>query len=89
MSFQSFGFLAFLLVTVSVCLAAARWDRSIAAECLTLACLVFYIIGGGWAALLVLVLGLAVSAAAVRVLTTPELSGPGGRGTAFPGPPPP
>ena len=85
MSFQSFGFLAFLLVTVSVCLAAARWDRSIAAECLTLACLVFYIIGGGWAALLVLVLGLAVSAAAVRVLTTPDFRiQPGGDGpTAY------
>ena len=73
MNFQSFGFLAFLAVTAAVCLGAARWDRRIAAGCLTLACLVFYIIGGGWAALLVLVLGLAVSAAAVRYLTTPDI----------------
>ena len=73
MSFQSFGFLAFLMVTAAVCLGAARWDRDIAAECLTLACLVFYVIGGGWAALLVLVLGLAVSTAAVRVLTKPDI----------------
>ena len=61
MNFQSFGFLAFLLVTASACLTLARWDRRIAAECLTLACLIFYIIGGGWAALLVLAAGLAVS----------------------------
>ena len=73
MNFQSFGFLAFLLITVTVCLAAARWDRSIAAGCLTLACLVFYVAGGGWAALLVLVLGLAVSVAAVRYLTSPDI----------------
>ena len=79
MNFQSFGFLAFLLITVTVCLAAARWDRSIAAECLTLACLVFYVAGGGWAALLVLVLGLAVSVAAVRYLTKPDISGGGRR----------
>lgn len=72
MNFQSFGFLAFLVITAAVCLGVARWDRSIAAECLTLACLVFYVIGGGWAALLLLVLGLAVSTAAVRVLTTPD-----------------
>ena len=73
MNFQSFGFLAFLLVTVALCLVIARRDRSAAADCLTLACLVFYVAGGGWAALLVLALGLAVSAAAVRCLTTPEI----------------
>lgn len=73
MNFQSFGFLAFLLVTASACLTLARWDRRIAAECLTLACLIFYIIGGGWAALLVLGLGMAVSAAAVRYLNTPDV----------------
>ena len=85
MNFQSFEFLAFLVITAAVCLGVARWDRSIAAECLTLACLVFYVIGGGWAALLVLVLGLAVSAAAVRVLTTPDFRiQPGGDGpTAY------
>ena len=73
MNFQSFGFLTFLVITAAVCLGAARWDRRIAAECLTLACLIFYVIGGGWAALLVLVLGMAVSAAAVRYLTAPDI----------------
>ena len=37
MNVQSFGFLAFLAVTAAVCLGMARWDRRIAAECLTLA----------------------------------------------------
>ena len=73
MNFQSFGFLAFLTVTAAVCLGAARWNRRIAATCLTLACLIFYIVGGGWAALLVLVLGLSVSVAAVRYLTAPDI----------------
>ncbi len=70
MNFQSFGFLAFLLVTVILCLTIARRDRRAAAGGLTLACLFFYIAGGGWAAFLVLAAGLAVSAAAVRRLTT-------------------
>lgn len=73
MNFQSFGFLAFLVVTTALCLTIARRNRRAAADCLTLACLVFYIIGGGWAALLALALGLAVSVAAVRCLTTPEI----------------
>ena len=72
MNFQSFGFLAFLTATVLLCLTLARRNRSAAANLLTLACLVFYIIGGGWAALLVLALGLSVSAAAVRYLTAPD-----------------
>ncbi len=69
MNFQSFGFLAFLVITVSACLGLARRDRNIAAECLTLASVVFYVIGGGWSALLVLAVGLAVSAAAVHYLS--------------------
>ena len=73
MNFQSFGFLTFLVITAAVCLGAARWDRRIAAECLTLACLIFYVIGGGWAALLVLVMGMAVSAAAERHITAPDI----------------
>lgn len=73
MNFQSFGFLAFLAVTVTVCLNLARRNRSAAADCLTLACLVFYTLGGGWAAFFVLALGLAVSAAAVHYLITPEI----------------
>ena len=73
MNFQSFGFLAFLLVTAVLCLAAARRNRSLGTACLTLACLAFYVFGGGFAALLVLALGLGVSAAAVRCLVTPEI----------------
>lgn len=73
MNFQSFGFLAFLLVTAALCLTIARRDRRIAAGGLTLACLFFYIAGGGWAAFLVLAAGLAVSAAAVRRLTTTRI----------------
>lgn len=69
MNFQSFGFLAFLIVTVLLCLGLARRDRSLASRCLALACLVFYIIGGGWAAFAVLAAGLAVSIAAVHCLT--------------------
>lgn len=80
MNFQSFGFLAFLTVTTALCLTLARRNRSIAADCLTLACLVFYVSGGGWAAFLVLALGLAVSIAAVHYLTaerpaSPDLTG--------------
>lgn len=73
MNFQSFGFLAFLLVTAALCLTLARRNRPLAANCLSLACLVFYVSGGGWAALAVLTLGLGVSAAAVRRLTAPEI----------------
>lgn len=69
MNFQSFGFLAFLAVTVGLCLTVARRDKHTAASCLTLACLFFYIVGGGWAAFLVLAAGLAVSIAAVLYLT--------------------
>lgn len=73
MNFQSFGFLAFLFVTTAVCLTVARRDRRAAAGCLTLACLVFYVWGGGWAALLVLTAGLAVSYAAVRYLAAANI----------------
>ena len=79
MNFQSFGFLAFLALTASVCCAAARRNRSIAAKLLSLACLVFYIAGDGWAGLLVLAAGTAVSAAAVHFLCT-ERSVSAGRG---------
>ena len=82
MNFQSFGFLAFLALTTAVCLAAGRRSRPLAATCLTLACLVFYIAGGGWAALLVLTAGLAVSAAAVGYLTVPAPVPAGGGGSS-------
>ena len=85
MNFQSFGFLAFLAVTAAVCPAAARWSRSAGAGCLTLACLAFYVSGGGWAALLVLAAGLGVSAAAVRYLAAPDVRArpAGGGSTAY------
>ncbi len=90
MNVQSFGFLAFLAATAAACLGMARWNRSAAAECLALACLVFYILGGGWAALLVLVLGMAVSAAAVGYLTAPDIrvqpEGDGPAARAYPRP---
>lgn len=72
MSFQSFGFLAFLMVTEAVCLTAARRERRIGAACLTIASLAFYVTGGGWGALVILTAGLAVSAAAVRFLTAED-----------------
>lgn len=73
MNFQSLGFLAFLTITVSLCLTAARHDRRTAAKCLTAACLFFYVAGGGWAAFLVLAAGLAVSMAAVHYLTAENI----------------
>lgn len=90
MNFQSFGFLAFLLVTVALCRTVARWERSLAADCLALAGIVFYITGGGWAALLVLAAGLAVSAAAVHYLAAeaPVLAGAGGGPEYVPAKPP-
>jgi alginate O-acetyltransferase complex protein AlgI len=80
MNFQSFGFLAFLILTAALCLTLARRNRSAAAGCLTLACLVFYVSGGGWAALLVLAAGLAVSTAAVHYLAATDLRVPAGGG---------
>lgn len=69
MNVQSFGFLAFLLLTAALCPALARRRPAAGRRVLVLACLVFYTAGGGWAALLVLSLGLAVSWSAVRGLT--------------------
>ena len=69
MNFQSLGFLAFLTVTVCVCLTVSCRDRRAAELCLTFACLFFYIVGGGWAALAALLAGLCVSDAALRSLT--------------------
>ena len=81
MNFQSFGFLAFLAVTAAVCLTAGRKDRHIAADLLALACLFFYIVGGGWASFLILMIGLAVSIAAVHCLTAVKIRArPGGDG---------
>ena len=69
MSFQSLSFLTFLAVTLGVCLPLGsrnlRWGQA----ALSVLCLVFYVLGGGWAALLVLLAGAAVTVGAVRYLT--------------------
>lgn len=70
MSFQSLSFLAFLAVTLGVCLPLGRWNLRWGQAALTLFCLVFYVLGGGWAALLVLLAGAVVTVAAVRYLTS-------------------
>ena len=70
MSFQSLSFLAFLAVTLGVCLPLGRRNLRWGQTALTLFCLVFYVLGGGWAALLVLLAGAVVTVAAVRYLTS-------------------
>ena len=70
MSFQSLSFLAFLAVTLGVCLPLGRRNLRWGQAALTLFCLVFYVLGGGWAALLVLLAGAAVTVAAVRYLAS-------------------
>ena len=70
MSFQSLSFLAFLAVTLGVCLPLGRRNLRWGQAALTRFCLVFYVLGGGWAALLVLLAGAAVTVAAVRYLTS-------------------
>ena len=70
MSFQSLSFLAFLAVTLGVCLPLGRRNLRWGQAALTLFCLVFYVLGGGWASLLVLLAGAVVTVAAVRYLTS-------------------
>lgn len=70
MSFQSLSFLAFLVVTLGVCLPLGRRNLRWGQAALTLFCLAFYVLGGGWAALLVLLAGAMVTVAAVRYLTS-------------------
>ena len=74
MSFQSFGFLAFLAVTLAVCLTAGRRDRRTGRLLLTLACLVFYVAGAGWRGLLVLAAGTVVTAGALQWMRETEPS---------------
>ena len=64
MSFQSLSFLAFLAVTLGVCLPLGRRNLRWGQAALTLFCLAFYVLGGGWAALLVLLAGAAGTGAA-------------------------
>ena len=70
MSFQSLSFLAFLAVTLGVCLPLGRRNLRWGQAALTLFCLAFYVLGGGWAALLVLLAGAVVTVAAVRYLAS-------------------
>ena len=67
MTFQSVSFLAFLTITMTVCLTAGRKAAWAGRLLLTLACLVFYI-AGGWSGFLVLAVGTAVTAAAIQRL---------------------
>ena len=68
MSFQSLSFFVFLAATAAVCLTLQKRSRASALMALELACLVFYLIGGGWRGLIVLAAGVAVTrAAAVRL----------------------
>nr|WP_325299391.1 MBOAT family O-acyltransferase [uncultured Dysosmobacter sp.] len=68
MSFQSFSFLAFLALTVTVCLTAGRKAPWLGRLLLMLACLVFYIAGAGWTGFLVLAVGMTVTAVTLQRL---------------------
>lgn len=70
MSFQSFDFLAFLALTLAVCLPLGRRHRPAARACLEAACLVFYLAGAGFRGFAALAIGAVVSAGAVRYLTS-------------------
>lgn len=74
MSFQSVGFLAFLAGTVLICLTAERRHPQAGRLLLMLACALFYVAGGGWAAFLVLAAGVTVTAAALQRLCGTEKS---------------
>lgn len=68
MNFQSISFLAFLAVTVAVCLPVGARRRQLGAALLTLACLWFCVAGMGLRGLAVLAVGLGVTALALRAL---------------------
>ena len=68
MSFQSLAFLAFLAITVPVCLFFARRSRRAGMTALGIASLVFYMAGGGRDAFAVLCAGTLVSIWAVQRL---------------------
>lgn len=75
MSFQSVSFLAFLAVTLVLCLPAGRRHRQMGELLLTLACLLFCAVGMGWKGLLVLLAGMVVTAAALQRLCAAEERG--------------
>ena len=68
MSFQSLIFLAFLALSVPVCIVAGRHSHHAGLSALGLSCLIFYVAGGGWDAFLVLCAGILVSRIAVTHL---------------------
>ena len=72
MSFQSLSFFLFLAVTAAVCLILRRKSMPSALAALEVACLVFYLLGGGWQGFLVLAVGVVVTRAALLRLTDPE-----------------
>lgn len=71
MTFQSLSFLTFLAVTAAACLTAGRRAPWCGRLLLTLACLVFYVMGG-WGGFLVLAAGTAVTAAVLQRLCGEE-----------------
>lgn len=75
MSFQSFSFLAFLAVTVAVSLLAGRKSAAAGKLCLLLASIVFYVVGAGLNGLVVLAVGMAVTALAVDYLLPERKAG--------------
>ncbi|WP_298020449.1 MBOAT family protein [uncultured Dysosmobacter sp.] len=72
MNFQSLSFLTFLAVTAAACLTVGRRAPWAGRLLLTVACLVFYIAGGGWQAFLVLAAGMAVTAGVLQHLRGTE-----------------
>ena len=68
MSFQSLIFLAFLAVTLAVCLPLARYRRHAAKVALAVASAVFYVSGAGWDGFYALCAGVLVSLIAVRTM---------------------
>ena len=68
MSFQSLIFLAFLALSVPVCIVAGRHSHHAGLSALGLSCLIFYVAGGGWDAFFVLCAGILVSRIAVTHL---------------------
>ena len=68
MSFQSFSFLAFLVVTLAVCLTVGRKNRAVGMLLLAVANAVFYVQGGGWKSFFVLLLASGVTLSMVRLM---------------------
>ena len=72
MSFQSFSFLAFLVVTLAVCLTVGRRNRAAGMLLLAVAGVVFYVSGGGWKSFYVLFVGSGITLGMVRLMQTEQ-----------------